>query len=93
VSVEDTSMNCGFSLRKSFRRASARSACDMFRVNKTAWVRKNTLTNGPDLKHTRYAYKSVIQYPAVAEAICPYVFYGPEGRALWDHDMVVAERK
>jgi len=29
VSVDDTSMNWGFSLRKSFRRASARSACDV----------------------------------------------------------------
>lgn len=29
VSVEDTSMNWGFSFRKSFRRPSARSVCDV----------------------------------------------------------------
>ena len=92
VSVEDTFMNWGFSLRKSLRSASARSVCDTFRVNRTAWVRKNTLTKRPDLKHTRYAYKPGIQYPAVAVAICPHVFYGPEDRTLRDHDMVVSER-
>jgi hypothetical protein len=78
-------------LRKSFKRASARSVCEIFRVNRTAWVRKNTLTKRPNLKHTRYAYKPGIQYPAVAVAICPHVFYGPEDRTLRDHDMVVAE--
>ncbi len=61
-----------------------------FRVNKTAWVRKNTLTKRLDLKDTRYAYKPGIQYPAVAVAICPNVFYGPESRTLRDHDMAVA---
>ena len=62
----------------------------MFRVDETAWVRKNTLTKRTNLKHTRYAYKLGIQYPAVAVAIYPHVFYGPEDRTLRDHDMVVA---
>jgi hypothetical protein len=35
VSVDDTSMNWGFSFRKSFRMASARSACGVHRFNKT----------------------------------------------------------
>jgi hypothetical protein len=65
-----------------------------FRINKTAaWVRENTLTKGPDLKHTRYAYEPIVQYPAVAVAVGPHVFYGPEGRTLWDHDMVVAKKR
>ena len=64
-----------------------------FRVNKTAWVRENTLTKRRDLEHTRYTYESGVQYPTVAVAIVPHVFYGPEGRTLRDHDMVVAERR
>ncbi len=79
-------------MRKSFRRSSARSVCDIFKVDETAWVRKNKLTKTSDLKHTRYAYKPGIQYPAVAVAICPHVFYRPEDRTLRDHDMVVAAR-
>jgi hypothetical protein len=63
----------------------------MFRVDETAWVRKKTLTKRSDLEHTRYAYKPGIQFPAVAVAICPHVFYGPEDRTLRDHDMVVTE--
>jgi hypothetical protein len=64
-----------------------------FRINKIAWVRENKLTKRPDLKHTRYAYKPRVQHPAVAVAIGPHIFYGPEGRTLRDHDIVVAERR
>ena len=63
-----------------------------FRVDETAWVRKNTLTKRHDLKYTCYAYKPGIEYPAVAVAICSHVFYGPKDRTLWDHDMLVAEQ-
>ena len=48
-------------MRKSFKRSFARSVRDISRVDKTAWVRENTLTKRPDLKYTRYAYKPGIQ--------------------------------
>ena len=92
VSVDDTSMNCGFSLRKSFRRASARSACDhRVQYDGVGKAERHKPTKRFDLEHTRYAYQPGVQNPAVAVAVCPNILQGPEGGTPRGHDMAVAE--
>jgi hypothetical protein len=59
VSVDDTSMNWGFSFRKSFRRASARSACDGsggMRQRGGSGPQEHTLTKRSYLENTGDAY-------------------------------------
>jgi|SRR5712671_1418439 len=72
--------------------ASARSACDdVSEIKKIVQggERTSQLTKRSDLEHTRHAYQLGVQYPAIAEPVCSYVFYGPEGTTLRDHDMAV----